>query len=288
MKSNRSVTALALASTIVLSSFSPAMAQGKGQTTLRIYNGSNNTVTAYMQIVSPDQQSPNPGYLTSVQQVPFKPPVNLCYDGPVKPVGTIPTNQVDQGHFDLAPGKLTTITLPVGNAMSGNISFGAAPVECPGGSSETFAVVVPPPPSTPNGVNFARFTLDNNTPSFGPGSQETLDINCAYGVNSSIQIDMYSAAGTSPWSTDKGGPTNVTQILNQPLGTQNNSKNVNKVGVFPPGCEACTSNNDDSGCWGYWPPSSKSICLVHRPASGSGGNVMVTFKGIYPTNSKAP
>ncbi len=261
-------TVLALAATLL--PLSPAMAQGSGgQTILKIYNASNNPVTVWLTLGAyPNFYPSNPGFVQNVTALNnlFKPPVNFTGGGL-------------QGSFVLGAGKLTALTLPVGQAISGNFCFGTLPpTNCT-------------TPTNPNGQNLAEFTLNTNTPAYVhppqiTQAQEAIDISCVNGVNAKIAMDLYQAAGSGNWATTGFG--NVTHCENKQFGTKPNSPNRNQVGVFPQGCDNCTSSVNP-GCppqWEGWNPSTTHLCNVQRLSANSGGTVLVTFSGFYPNQSQ--
>jgi len=58
--------------------------------------------------------------------------------------------------------------------------------------------------------------------------------------------------------------------------------NDGKVGVYPYGCDTCTSITAPPSCPGHMPyetPQTDAICNVQRPAGNSGGVVRVTYLG---------
>jgi hypothetical protein len=127
-------------------------------------------------------------------------------------------------------------------------------------------------------------TLDNNTPAYvhppqASAPQEAIDISCVNGVNCRIQCNV---SGGGNWAT--AGYSSVKTFSNLPLGTPPNSPNLDRVGVFPPGCDNCTSS-DNPGCnavWKDWGNASKTaLCNVQRPSTQSGGEVAVIFKQFF-------
>lgn len=265
-----SVLALAAAALLPLS---PALAQGSGgQTTVKVYNSSNNSVQVWLTLgaySTGNYPSGNPGFIQNVSSVNFNPPVGISPTGPL------------QGSFNLGAGKMTSITMPVGTSMSGNFCFGTPPNICPA-------------PQFPNGMNLAEFTVNTNTPAYVnaqvPNPQEALDISCVNGVNAKIKYDLYAAAGSGSWSTTNN--PNVTTFANKPFGdlATKTSPNVNTVGVFSVGCDNCTTSADPGTCpsqpglWNGWnlPNPANTICNIQRQATKSGGTVLITFSGFYP------
>lgn len=185
--------------------------------------------------------------------------------GCVQNVADVPfvTNVVNplQGSFTLSQGQPVSYTPPAGVGISGNFTFGTAPINCP---TDDF----------PNGVNVAEFILNNSFQ--GAGAQETIDISAVAGVNSLIQFAMSGGGGWNAGSTEP----NVTEFENKGL-----NDNCGQVGVFPYGCDNCTKSTSPPECSGpptpppYGDCQSAPICNVQRDASSSGGTVTVTFMG---------
>jgi len=178
------------------------------------------------------------------------------------------TNQVNalQGWFILNPGASASYTPPEGEGINGNFTFGSPPLNCPTTEYR-------------NGINLAEFILNNSFQ--GPGAQETIDISCVPGANALIG---FALNGGGPWNAGSTKP-NVTQFANTALGG-----NTGLVGVYPCGCDECTSRFDPPqlNCPAspappaYEPCQSQPICNVQRDASGSGGTVEVSFHGFLP------
>jgi hypothetical protein len=171
-----------------------------------------------------------------------------------------------QGWFVLEKTASVTYTPPQGQGISGTFAFGSPPLNCP---TTEF----------PNGTNLAEFTLNNGFQ--GPGAQETIDISCVAGANALIAFAMadggtWNAGGTQP---------DVSRFANKPLG-----QNTGLVGVYPCGCDNCTSRNNppQTTCPAAPPPpayeecKAKPICNVQRDAGGSGGTVEVIFNSFLP------
>ncbi len=62
-------------------------------------------------------------------------------------------------------------------------------------------------------------------------------------------------------------------------------RNTGNVGVFPYGCDNCTSSDSPPACVGRHPEyaNAEPICNVQRPAVGNdGGAVRVVFHGFTP------
>jgi hypothetical protein len=120
-------------------------------------------------------------------------------------------------------------------------------------------------------MNCAEITLN---PSAGPNSQfpfqEAVDISCVAGVNADINMAMSSTT----WSNGVVGV--VTGMEN---GTLDN--NLNKPGVFPPGCDDCQNrtNINPPPCFAGRGCDSNHICNIQRDRNLAGGTVTVMYKG---------
>ena len=163
-----------------------------------------------------------------------------------------------QGNLVLSPKTTLTLTAPAGLGFNGNFSFGTPPLNCSC-------------PDWPEGVALAEFIINNG---FQPGGQETVDISCVCGANAYIGIDLTS----HDWTTN-GGTIPVKYIWN---GTRYN--NTGRPGVFPYGCDNCTSSDSPPSCVGQQPNQVNvlPICNVQRPATSPGGIVRVSFLGWTP------
>ena len=147
----------------------------------------------------------------------------------------------------------------LGLGLNGNFSFGTPPLNCPCVEWQ-------------EGVNLAEFIVNN---SFQPGGQETVDISCVCGANAFIKMEL--SAGD--WTTN-GGAIAVSSMANS-----TRFQNRGLVGVFPYGCDNCTSSDAPPSCVGQQPDQANTlpICNVQRPAaSNEGGTVHVTFAGFTP------
>lgn len=163
------------------------------------------------------------------------------------------------GTFTLPAGATTRVTAPEGLGLNGNLSFGTPPLNCPC-------------PEWPEGVCLAEFIINNG---FQPGGQETVDISCVCGANAFLQIKLSAA----DWTTN-GGAIAVDGIANA-----TRLQNTGLVGVFPYGCDNCTSSDNPPSCVGQQPDQANAlpICNVQRPAGANeGGVVHVTFAGFTP------
>jgi len=163
------------------------------------------------------------------------------------------------GYFELEANTAVTLAAPAGMGFNGNFSFNTPPMNCP---TEQF----------PNGVNLGEFIINNGFQ--GQYAQETIDISCVAGVNCLMEFEM--SAGD--WTSNSGKVT-VNKIAN---GTKLN--NTNRVGVFPYGCDNCTSSDNPPECVGKQPQyaNKEPICNVQRLAgSNQGGTLTIVFKGAH-------
>ena len=227
-----------------LSRASSARAQ-TDQTLLKVTNSSGSDVQAYLTLGAV------PGCVQDVRQVSW---------------GITVTDTVRnlQGSFMLANGQSVTYTPPAGMGISGNVSFGTPPQNCP-------------PAGFPNGVNLAEFILNNGFQ--GAGAQETIDDSGVDGVNATIRFSM---SGGGAWNGGPGNP-NITSFQNKGL-----RDNTGIVGVFPWGCTNCVDRAGAPSCQTYEGTCNPTnICNVQRDASSSGGTVEITFSGFIGTQAGA-
>ena len=164
-----------------------------------------------------------------------------------------------QGSFTLKASEELEYTSEKG--ISGNLSFGTAPINCPTGTY-------------PNGVNIFEFCLNNSSQAGSP--QETIDISAVAGVHSLLKATL-SGGGT--WNAGTAH-TEIASFENAEL-----YSNTGLVGVFPYGCDNCTSSDNPPSCPGhpaYETPQSEPICNIQRDATNSGGTVTVEFIGFIP------
>lgn len=164
------------------------------------------------------------------------------------------------GCFELTAGESTHIAAPASLGLNGNLSFGTPPLNCPCAEWQ-------------EGVCLAEFILNNG--GCQPDGQETVDISCVCGANAYLQFDL-----SAPDWTANGGAIAVSRIANA-----TRLQNTGLVGVFPYGCDNCTSSDNPPSCVGQQPGQVNTlpICNVQRPASGNaGGIVRVTFRGYTP------
>ncbi len=163
------------------------------------------------------------------------------------------------GNFVLPAGLTVRVTAPEGLGFNGNFSFNTPPLNCPC-------------PEFPEGVNLAEFIINNG---FQPGGQETVDVSCVCGANAFIEFKLSAGDWTS-----NGGAIQVSEIRN---GTR--YRNTGIPGVYPYGCDNCTSSDNPPACVGQHPEYANSlpICNVQRPAAtNDGGGVCVVFRGFTP------
>lgn len=163
------------------------------------------------------------------------------------------------GHFDLLSNTTVVLSAPAGMGFNGNFSFNTPPLNCP-------------TPQLPDGVVLAEFIINNGFQQYG---QETIDISCVAGANAFVEFTM----SATDWTTN-GGKTVVQSI-------KNGAKldNTGRNGVFPYGCDNCTSSDNPPSCVGKQPQyaNKEPICNVQRPAgSNQGGILAVVYKGPTP------
>lgn len=163
-----------------------------------------------------------------------------------------------QGSFVMPANLTVEIAAPEGFGLNGNFSFGTPPLNCPC-------------PDWPEGVALAEFIINNG---FQVNGQETVDISCVCGANAYLGFELSS----DNWTTN-GGAIQIKSIHN---GTRYD--NTGRNGVFPYGCDNCTSSDSPPSCVGQQPQYANSapICNVQRPANEPGGVVRVIFKGFTP------
>jgi hypothetical protein len=109
-------------------------------------------------------------------------------------------------------------------------------------------------------------------------AQETIDISCVAGASALI---VFAMSGRGGWNAGNSQP-NVAQFANKALG-----QNTGLVGVYPCGCDNCTSRNKPPRPLSPPVPAYEEcqvhpICNVHRDAGNSGGTVEVIFQGFLP------
>ncbi len=203
-----------------------------GNTTLKVQNSSDEDITVWLTLGN------IPGYVTSVNGIFGIATIGL------------------QGSFILKAGETAEYTSE--EPISGNISFGTAPENCP--TSEY-----------PNGINIFEFCLNN----YGQedNAQETIDVSNVAGISSIIKVTL---SGGGAWNAGSDNP-NITTFQNDEL-----YKNTGLIGVFPYGCDNCTSSDNPPVCLGhpaYETPQALPICNVQRNADSNGGIITVEFVG---------
>ena len=167
------------------------------------------------------------------------------------------------GNFMLLPKDTLSYTSLLG--LSGNLCFGGPPLNCP---NKHF----------PYATNIFEFCLNNN---FGVNPQESVEISCVAGVNSYLIGKL-----TGPnWIVTTGIDT-VTVFRNASYGN-----NTGLYGVFPTGCTNCTNREGAPACQDSLrpdQPNTQPICIIQRPAVGSGGAVVCLFNGFTPYICEVP
>ena len=160
------------------------------------------------------------------------------------------------GHFILKANSSTEVS--AGNlGLNGNVSFNTPPMNCK-------------TQELPNGMNLAEFIINNGFQQYG---QETIDNSCVAGANALIEMSVDTDDWTSNW-----GKIPVTSFVNKKW-----DDNTGIVGVFPYGCDNCTSSNQPPECVGVQPQfaNKEPICNVQRPAnSNKGGTLEIKFLGF--------
>lgn len=168
------------------------------------------------------------------------------------------TTTGSQGSFYLQAHDTISYQSPANKGFNGNVSFGMIPSNCP---IDSFRY----------GNNIFEFTLNNG---FGiTASQETTEISCVAGVNSLMSVNLN---GGGYW-TCTTGIDSVTYFYNDSL-----YKNKGLIGVFPFGCDDCTSiaNPPCDSIKPYATPQERPICVISRPSGLNGGNIYLTFKSL--------
>ena len=176
----------------------------------------------------------------------------------IKLVGSVMNKlQPLMGNFIIQPGTTIELIAPNGKGLNGNFSFNTPPLNCP-------------TPDLPDGVVLAEFIINNGFQQYG---QETIDISCVAGANALLEFELSADDWTSNW-----GKIKVNKIANG-----KKLDNTGRVGVFPYGCDNCTSSDNPPECVGKQPQLANKdpICNVQRPAGNNrGGTVTVVFKGF--------
>jgi hypothetical protein len=189
-----------------------------------------------------------PGCVQDVGLLTFTPAVELVVIAPL------------MGSFELAPGLEVEVTAPAGDGLNGNFSFGTPPLNCPC-------------QDWPEGVCLAEFIVNNG---FQPGGQETVDISGVCGANAFLRINL----SEDDWTSNGGAIAPVKSFANE-----TRFRNTGLVGVYPYGCDNCTSSDNPPACVGQHPEFANAdpICNVQRSAGENlGGAVRVSFLGWTP------
>lgn len=164
-----------------------------------------------------------------------------------------------QGYFVLPSLMTVELTAPDGRGFNGNFSIGTPPLNCP---TAEF----------PQGVNLAEFIINNG---FQDNGQETVDISCVCGANAFLEMHM----DAYDWTTQSGS------VLVNAIANATCYNNTGLIGVFPYGCDNCTSSDNPPECVGKHPEYANQtpICNVQRPAiANQGGTVLVKIMGMIP------
>jgi hypothetical protein len=178
--------------------------------------------------------------------------VQISGDVAITPVAAL------MGHFPLKAGSHHWISAPQGLGFNGNFSINTPPLNCP-------------TPDLPDGVNLAEFIINNG---FQPGGQETVDISGVCGANAYLEFRL----SADDWVANT--PTPVKSIRNRTA-----YLNTGIVGVYPFGCDNCTSSDQPPECIGIHNEyaNQEPICNVQRDAANNqGGVVEVVFHGLTP------
>ncbi len=205
------------------------VAEGPTPTELSVVNKSKDSVLVYLTL-SGYPKSDSANYLQNVNGV-----FGITQSGLV-------------GSFYLGASDSVSYTLV--KWLSGNISFGAQPINC---FTEQW----------PTGINAFEFNLNN--------PQESIDISAIGGVNCIMTVNCYSGPN---WQANPSFP-DVRYFFNDTL-----YKNTNLVGVFPYGCTNCVNDQGKQPC--VLKPEladSARICNPTRSAGSTGGKVVVHFLG---------
>lgn len=153
-------------------------------TQLKIYNGTADTVLAYLTLGT------TPGCLQNVGQIPFI-------------TNNLPGQNNLQGTFKLAPNDSTIAYAPDSLGYNGVISFLYAPNNCPS-------------LGYPNGINQFEFMLNNAYQ--GANAQESINISCVHGVNCIIRVNCitlnnFNAGQTVPVIQSFANTLNKNQLI---------------------------------------------------------------------------
>lgn len=161
------------------------------------------------------------------------------------------------GIFAVLPNDTLSYTSTLG--LSGNLCFGGPAINCPN-------------TQWPTATNIFEFCLNNN---FGLNPQESVEISCIAGVNAFLAGRLIG----DNWIVTQGIDT-VRTFKNDIVG-----HNSGLYGVFPTGCTNCTNQQGAPTCTpaiAFDTPNNFPICIIQRPAIGSGGTVICIFNGFTP------
>jgi len=162
-----------------------------------------------------------------------------------------------KGYFTMYPHDSTPDYAPDSIGFNGQLSFNTPALNCP---TTDF----------PEGVNIFEFIINN---SFQTGiPQETIEISCVAGANCLLKSRL---AGGESWNASDLYPK-VDTFYNM-----SRYNNTGLIGVFPYGCDDCTSSVSPPECAKTDKYKQKEpICTVQRDAIGSGGGlVRVSYLG---------
>lgn len=165
-----------------------------------------------------------------------------------------------RGYFIQKPNSATYVAAPEGMGFNGNVSYNTSPQNC---SSHEL----------PHGMNLAEFIINN--PFQGIYGQNTVDISCVTGANAKILMTMTA----DDWTSNYGAITHVKSIENKFY-----NDNTGIVGVYPYGCDNCTSSDNPPACVGKHPQyaNSEPICNVLRPCEeNEGGEIHITLLELF-------
>lgn len=169
---------------------------------------------------------------------------------PIRLIGSDPK----LGFFRLQPGVSVTLAQPIGYGIACRLTYKFPPTECN-------PLVGQPPREAPTAVDLK---LNSGV--------EMVHIDCVKGINAQWCLNL---VGGRQWNSVAG---TVTQIENKGFGL-----NRGQVGVFPYGCDGCTSSQNPPSCIESGvdnePPQLSQICYVWRSGldDPGGGQVQVVF-----------
>lgn len=228
MKQIKQAMAFLIVFSIILFSLEYCISKKKsGNTNFVIKNNTEDTVTVFLTLSG---QADKNKYVQTVNGI-FG----------IKDTGLV-------GAFYLAGGD--SVSYQSLKYFSGNIAFGAQPVNCPDSLLKT-------------GINIFEFNL--NEP------QESIDISTIAGVNCFMAVELI---GGPEWAASPSYP-DVRSFSNDSI-----YKNTDRVGVYPYGCTTCTDTTGKQACQNpAEKPSSGPICNPTRAKDKRGGTVKLIFNG---------